>query len=146
MAKMPGLNTWLNRTTKQFLTEISSGGMMLRYPGEIFDDSAGTPISNANWIHAPDLTAVAGQPTKYWIITDDVVTLMSAAEQVVVDSAALDASRDAYAADQLDQEERILRAFMKVMLSEINILRSEHSLNLRTLPQLRDAIRAELGS
>ncbi len=119
MAKQVGLNTWLNRTTNQFLTEISSGGMTLRFPALLFDDGAGTPISNVDWIHAPDLSAVSGFATKYWIITGDVVTLMDPATRAVLDAAELVAARDAISA-QLDQQEGIIRAFMLAVLDEFN--------------------------
>ena len=59
----------LNRTTKEYRP------------------SANTPdFPVAEWIINPDLTAVAGQPIKYWIITGDVVTLASPAQQAVIDA------------------------------------------------------------
>lgn len=65
----------LNRTTKEY------------HP------SANTPdFPVADWIINPDLTAVAGEPRKYWIITGDVVSLASLAEQAIID-AAIDTTR-----------------------------------------------------
>ena len=81
MAKIPGLNTWLNRTTRQFLQQISSGGMEQRFPAEAFHDGTGEPIGNVNWIHAPDMSPVAGVPNKYWAITGDVVSETSTASE-----------------------------------------------------------------
>ena len=145
MAKMAGLNQWVNRTTRKFIQQISSGGMEQMFPAEVFHDAQGEPTSNANWIHAPDLSAVIGQPTKYWIITGDVVSLMSLAERDAVDAADLSNTRDGKA-NQLDRVEDILRAFALVVLDEINNLRSQHSLPPRTIAQLKNAVRGKLGS
>lgn len=41
--------------------------------------SANTPDFPAqDWVINPDMSAVAGQPVKYWAISGDTVTLMSA--------------------------------------------------------------------
>jgi len=61
----------LHRTTKQYLVSTDPNGL---------------PEPIANYIEEPDLSAVAGQPNKYWTITGDVVTLMSQAEQDAVDA------------------------------------------------------------
>ncbi len=53
----------LHRTTKQYLNSINTPD----YP-------------EVDWIINPDLSAVIGWDSKYWVITDDVVTLMSQAE------------------------------------------------------------------
>ena len=144
MAKQVGLNTWLNRTTNQFLIEISSGGMTARFPGLLFDDGAGQPINNADWIHAPDLDAVTGFPdTKYWIVTGDVVSLMSQAARDALDAAADTVQLDSIA-DELTQTRTFIRAFAEVVLDEINNLRSQHALPPRTLTQLRNAVRGKL--
>lgn len=39
---------------------------------------------------------------------------------------------------------RVLKAFAGVMLDEINILRQQHGLALRTVEQLRDAVKGKL--
>jgi len=58
----------LNRTTKEFRP------------------TANTPdYPVISWIINPDMSAVAGFPSKYWKITGDIVSLMSAAEQAQVD-------------------------------------------------------------
>ncbi len=58
----------LNRTTKEFRGSVNTPDF---------------PV--IDWIINPDLSAVAGLPTKYWKITGDVVTAMSQAERDVVD-------------------------------------------------------------
>lgn len=64
----------LNRTTKQFIP------------------SANTPdFPVIDWIINPDLSAVGGFPSRYWIITGDIVTLMTPAQRAVVDLAISDA-------------------------------------------------------
>jgi len=145
MAKAAGLNTWLNRTTKVFVQQTSSGEMERRFSVEVFHDGTGEPISNANWIHAPDMSAITGQLSKYWIITGDVVTLMSQTERDVVDLTTLNARRD-NTANQLDVVEDVMRAFALVVLDEINVLRAQHSLVDRTIVQLKTAIRNKLGN
>jgi hypothetical protein len=63
----------LNRTTKQFLGSVN------------------TPdFPPADWIINPDLSAVTGEPNKYWIIDppgSDIVRLATPAEQAVIDAA-----------------------------------------------------------
>lgn len=54
----------LHRTTKQLLLSVSTP----RYPA-------------VDWIRDPDLSAVAGIPSKYWKITGDVVAAMTEAEK-----------------------------------------------------------------
>ena len=68
---------YVHRTNKQYLTSTSPASL---------------PESEANYIQDPDMSAVTGQPSKYWTITGDDVTLKSPAEQAVVD-AALDAQK-----------------------------------------------------
>ena len=59
----------LNRTTKQYIA------------------SANTPdYPVADWIHDPELSAVIGWDSKYWIITGDVVTLMDQTQRDTVDA------------------------------------------------------------
>jgi len=121
---------WLHRTDISILRSVPEADL---------------PEPVGNYIEEPDLAAVTGWPTKYWIITGDVVTLMDQAARDVVDAAELEASRDSEAA-QLDNVEAVLRAFMLIVLDEINILRGQHSLPNRTVQQLRAAIRARLGT
>ena len=121
--------------------------MERRFPAEVFHDAEGEPTSNANWIHAPDLLAVAGFPNIYWIIAGDVISLMSQAERDAVDAAALETRRDRVVAE-FDEVEGVLRAFMKIVLSEMNIVRAalKPSLPARTFAQLKAALRAGLGT
>lgn len=95
--------TVLNRTTKQLIP------------------SANTPDhSSAEWIINPDLSAVLGQPAKYWVITGDAVSLMDQAQRDAVDAAELTAARD-LAANQIDGPESIVRALALVIQDEINL-------------------------
>lgn len=118
----------LHRTTKQYFQSVNTPD----YP-------------TIDWIINPDLSAVTGFDSKYWIITGDVVTLMSQAERDAVDAADLEAARDGIV-NILDGTEEILRAFASVMVDEINILRANHSLPDRTLAQLKTAIRNKMGT
>ena len=83
-------------------------------------DPTELPGSPADWLLDPDLSPVAGQPKKYWVLTVDTLSLLDAAGQTAADAAELEASRDSTAA-QLDQVEDVLRAFMLSVLDEINL-------------------------
>ena len=72
------------------------------------------------WIHNPDLSAVAGQPIKYRTVVGDTILLKTQAERDAIDAAELSARRDATAAD-LDIVEGIMRAFCLVLLDELNL-------------------------
>jgi len=109
-------------------------------------NSANTPeFPIVDWIINPDLSAVTGFPSKYWIITGDVITLMSQAERDAVDAAIVSARRDG-TVTTFDEVEDVMRAFARVLLDEINILRTQHSLADRTIAQLKTAIRNKLGT
>lgn len=82
----------LNRITKLFIISANT----LDYP-------------TAQWIINPDMSAVAGFGSQYWIITGDVVTLMSQGQRDAVDATALNAARDSNAA-RMDDLEDVLRA------------------------------------
>lgn len=92
----------LNRVTKEYRASVNDPD----YP--VID-----------WIINPDLSAVAGWPPRYWVITGDNVSLMSQAQRDAVDAAELTASRNAAAAALTDTE-NIQRAFMLLVLDEFN--------------------------
>lgn len=150
-------NDWVNRTTKRHIEHTSPSKMTELFGGS-FVDGSGNANSTADWIFNPDLSAVTSFATKYWIITGDLVALMSQAERDAVDAAELVVRRDAVA-DTLDQIEDILRAFALVVLDEINLLREQfntttaESIDLttttfadRTIAQIKTAVRGKLGS
>ena len=126
------MGNFLHRTTKQFHRSVP--------PTELPD----LPLTN--YISQPDLSAVTGQPSKYWTITGDVVTLMSAGEQATVDAAEASARRDQQVDKAIDDLESNLRQIVKLMLSEINILRANDGLADRTLAQLKTQLRGGYGS
>ena len=105
---------------------------------------ADLPEPESNYILDPDLSAVAGQPTKYWEVSGDAVTLMDAAARAVVDAAELEVQKDSVVAE-LDQNMALIRAVFLVILDEFNLLRAEHGLAPRTVTQLRNAAKAKLG-
>lgn len=49
--------------------------------------SPDTEYPPAEWVKNPDLSAVAGQPSRYWKLTGDVVSLQTAGEQAATDAA-----------------------------------------------------------
>lgn len=103
----------------------------------------------ADWIWDPDLSAVAGFDSIYWDIGGDTVSLANPATRNARD-AEIAAAREQADKDaqklRLDdiQGERVLRALVKVLIDEINILRQQHALADRTLAQARTAILNEI--
>ncbi len=143
----------LNRSTREYLVSVNTAD----YP-------------SLSWIINPDLSSVAGQPTKYWKIAGDVVSLMTAGEQATADAAIQSASRDLVAAE-MDQVEDVVRALTLTILDEINLHATRFSTQLqsavagaatfaamktaiaaipavpqRTIAQLKTALRAKLGT
>lgn len=142
----------LNRTTREFLRSVHEPN----YPVE-------------DWIINPDLEAVTGFDSKYWIVTGDAVTLMGQSARDAVDAAELEAMRDAKA-QQFVNAEDVLRAFMLIVIDEFNAHANKVNSMLsamdaatsladmkarigliadypqRTEEQLRTAIRNRLGS
>ena len=82
-----------------------------------------------------DLTTVNGQVFSEWLAEhggDPILTLRREAQE------ALDA--------QNSRIEALIRAFALVMVDEINLLRTEHSLADRTAAQLRTAIKNKIAA
>ena len=100
---------WLHRTTKQELRSVPSAEL---------------PEAQANYIEEPDLSAVSGFPSKYWIITGDVVTLMDQAARDAVDAAELTAFFDELANELNDTKERD-RAIILALLDVANFLSNQ---------------------
>lgn len=112
-----------------------------------FKGSAHTPnFDPADWIINPDLSAVAGQPNKYWLINGDVVTLASPAERTVIDDAlaATRAAKDKEEEKNRFDNERVLKAFAELVLDQFNVLRAIEGLPDLTFAQLRTAIRDKI--
>lgn len=145
---------FVHRTTKNLLKSQSPNSL---------------PEPIANYIENPDLSAVQGFASKYWLIVGDIITLMDQAARDVVDTLEAEASRDS-AVTELDQLEGIVRAFMLVVIDEFNrhslqtnaildaidnasnlaTLKADialiNDLPQRTAQQLRTAVRNKLGS
>lgn len=92
----------LNKSTKQYLTSVNTPD----YPA-------------ADWIINPDMSAVDGFESKYWVITGDVITLMDLSARNAVDAAELSAKRDAIAG-ALDYQQDVMVEFFKLMIAELN--------------------------
>ena len=133
-------NDWVNRTTKQHVAGASPAFMSERFGGSFID--ANNDPFHVDWIFNPILPAVA---PRYWNISGDLVTEMSASEKAVVDQAALDSSRDAKVG-QLDSVEDDLRQVVALLVRELNILRALHGLPDRTFAQVKASIRSGYGS
>lgn len=123
----------VHRTTKQHLRSVNTPD----YP-------------EADWIRNPDLSAVAGQPAKYWTISGDTIALMSQSDRDAVDAAEAQAATDADKTSnkaRLD-DERVLKALALTILDEINVIRSRMvpPLQPRTVSQMVTAIKAKVDS
>ena len=99
----------LNRTTKAYRTSVNTPDF---------------PV--ADWIHQPDMSAVVGFQSKYWIITGDVVTLMDQSARDAVDAAEaaqriLDERQGATeGADAADADGIRTRALVEVLVTIAN--------------------------
>ena len=125
------MGDYLHRTTKAYRRSVS--------PNDLSE-----PLMN--YIEDPDLSAVAGVPLIYWIITGDVITEMSQSEKDTVDAAFLSAVRDAEIQAEIDNLESTMRQLVKLIISEINVLRNEHGLSDRTFNQVKAQLRNDLGT
>ena len=101
--------------TKTYLTSVS--------PQDL-------PENEANYIQDPDLSAVSGQPSKYWNISGDVVSLANAgtrnARDADIEAVQLQAGKDAQKNSYTENE--IFRAQIKYVVDELNILRQNAGL------------------
>lgn len=100
----------------------------------------------------PDLSAVIGIALKYWKHDNGSIVEMSQAEKDALDAAEQAAfeltvrtGSKAYM-DNFNDFGLILRAMVSIMMKEINILRTEHSLANRTFSQLKTQIKSEVDS
>jgi len=83
----------LNRTTKEYRPSVN------------------TPdFPESDWIINPDLSAVEGQPSKYWKIDGDTVTLMDDIERTIVDAVETTAIDDAAVAAKAAAEAAAVKA------------------------------------
>jgi hypothetical protein len=110
----------------------------------IYFPSVNTPdFDPATWIINPDTSAVAGQPTKYWIIDppgSDTIRLADAGEQAAIDAQIAD---DLNVQDQTAQKDayvtqRVLEGMALVLLDEINILRDQFNTTTAEVPSATD--------
>ncbi len=124
------MSNWIHKTTKRVLNSVATADL---------------PEAVGNYIEDPDLSSVTGQPSIYWKITGNVISLMSQAEQDAVDAAALIVNRD-NKITEIDDLEGSLRQIVRIIMDELNTLRGFHGLPVRTLSQLRTAIRNGYGN
>ena len=114
--------TFVVRSPIQHFPDTSPARMKALFPSETFVDASGNAVTTPFAIYDPDLTAVRGQPVKYWKLNGDLVELMTRAEQDAVD-AAEDTARKDLAADEMDiiaRSEISLRALVEIMIDEFN--------------------------
>jgi hypothetical protein len=119
-------------------------------------------FSSVDWIINPDLSAVAGFDNIYWDIAGDTVLLVDAATRTARDAEIaafeLQAAMDEEKLRIADvSTERVLRAIVKLLVDELNILRQQVNATTaesnqltnttfsdRTLVQARTAIESEI--
>lgn len=92
----------LHRTTKQLLRSVNTPD----YPSE-------------DWIINPDLSAVGGYASKYWLISGDAVSLMSEADRATLDAA------EAAAAETAAKETQIARLDSDPMLKALIVFEAQ---------------------
>lgn len=121
----------LNRVTKQLRKSVNTPDF---------------PV--ADWIINPNLINVENTPTRYWNITDDLVTLMSQVDRDFVDTTlAADSLQTQIdeAISSTDTNRRLL-GFMAVMVQEVNFLRAELNLTpVRTLANYKTQTKLKIG-
>lgn len=135
---------YLHRTNKQYLQSVSPASL---------------PEPAANYIYMPDLSAVVGISSIYWVITGDTVSEMSQAEKDLIDAARLSDARDAAIEENIDDLESVLRQLAQMMVRELNIVRqqintttaesnqlTDTNLADRTMPQVKAQLRSGLGT
>jgi hypothetical protein len=112
----------VNRTTKQYLKSVNTPD----YP-------------SVDWIINPDLSALAGVPTKYWTITGDVITEMTQGEKDAVDAAETAARLAAYKQqlkDEFDQQNDNTKALGLLMLDLYDLIKANTT---NTMPDITPA-------
>ena len=88
--------------------------------------SVNTPdFLEVDWVHHPDLSVVAGFPSRYWLLSGDVFSLMDQSARNAVDAAEAAAQT---AADKASEKlrydsERALRAIVLLLIDENNTMR-----------------------
>lgn len=117
---------WLHRTNKTLLRSVASADL---------------PEPIGQYIEEPDLSAVVGQPIKYWQITGNSISLVNQTQRDAIDAVELAKARDALA-DEIDKPGTWLE---HLFLDEINLLRADAGLTLRTVAQLRIDVRKKLN-
>ena len=129
---------WIHRTTKQSLRSVPSADL---------------PEAKANYIEEPDLSAVTKQdgmlePSMYWIIPGDDVSLMDTPARNTVDDARVAAQEqaDKKAARERMDTDKALIAIATVGMNETNIVRVAQSLQKLTLPSYLAAIKNEIDN
>ncbi len=121
---------WIHRTTLDVLDSVPEAEL---------------PEPARNYIEAPDLSQVKGQPKKYWEIANGQVQLKSPLDRAQADADELIIQRR----DRLrliDDVDSAERQIVQLLLSEINELRALHSLPPRTLTEARIKLRQSQGA
>lgn len=116
-----------NRTTGQFLQSVN------------------TPdFDVADWIINPDLSAVIGEPVRYWLIVpanSDTIILANAGQQQGIDNA-IAAQRRTRQKDEAKNslDDDVIAGITAALPPEFNVLRTIHGLPDLTPAQLKTAI------
>lgn len=117
---------WLHRTDIRLLNSVAEADLL-------------EPV--INYIEEPDLSAVVGQPTKYWIVTGDIITLMDQAARDAVDAAIDAAELQVQRAEAISRTDLDIttRETVEALLFEIN------KLNTR-MQEVQDSFTAMKGT
>jgi len=123
---------------KRYLKSVNTPEYVGRTDVVIFDKS--NPPSN--------LDILTNIPIQYWKHNNGSIVEMTTAEKTAIDdeelAQAIIDKRNEANQKLITDEGQLTRAFVEIVMNEINILRAEHSLPPRTLKQLKNAIKKKI--
>lgn len=109
-----------------------------------FRESVNTPdFPEPDWIHNPDMSGVSGVARRFWKLVGDAPAEMTQGEQDAVTASLLEGERDGL--EDAHDARDLAGASIRLMVKEINLLRSELSLAVRTTAQVKAALRSEIN-
>ena len=116
---------------------------VLHRESKVIRESVNTPdFPVKDWIINPDMKNVEGVPVRHWKISGNDIEIMSQAERDIVDALNAEKTKDSIL-NSFDSDD-IPRLISSALISEINLLRAQHGLPLRTVSQLKEYIRSKI--
>lgn len=135
------MTAWLIRSTLQTFETGSPAEMEARYGGS-FRGPDGNAITNPLAVFQPDLSAVKGQPSKYWTLKGDTPILMDAPGMAAVDAADAAARKQASISSVFDNAGQ--QAALKAVIDVMNQSRDGTTLAKVSIDDVRAAASAKV--